>query len=57
MDERTPLLIAARHGKASVVAVLLAAGANKNHRDIDENSALELAEDNGHTEVIDLLRK
>ena len=44
-----------------VVIVAIASGLYfymyKNHRDIDENSALELAEDNGHTEVIDLLRK
>jgi hypothetical protein len=45
--KQTPLLLAARNGDAAMVEVLLAAGANADWRDLQGNSALDLARASG----------
>ena len=49
------LLKAAARGKALLVWALLEAGADVNARDQQENTALHLATENGHAEVVHLL--
>lgn len=49
---QTPLNLAARHGYADVVRVLLAAGACADHADCDGWTALRAAAWGGHTQVI-----
>lgn len=49
---QTPLNLAARHGYADVVRVLLASGACADHADCDGWTALRAAAWGGHTEVI-----
>lgn len=51
---QTPLNLAARHGYADVVRVLLAAGACADHADCDGWTALRAAAWGGHTQVISL---
>ncbi|XP_023290430.1 ankyrin repeat domain-containing protein 50 isoform X4 [Orussus abietinus] len=48
---QTPLNLAARHGYADVVRVLLAAGAKADHADCDGWTALRAAAWGGHTQV------
>ncbi|XP_014296196.1 ankyrin repeat domain-containing protein 50-like isoform X1 [Microplitis mediator] len=48
---QTPLNLAARHGYADVVRVLLAAGASADHADCDGWTALRAAAWGGHTQV------
>ena len=45
-DGTTPLLMAAKHGRTSVVEILLTKGANLNARDIDNMTALGYAKKN-----------
>ncbi|KAF7405531.1 hypothetical protein HZH66_004437 [Vespula vulgaris] len=52
---QTPLNLAARHGYADVVRVLLAAGANADHADCDGWTALRAAAWGGHTQVVEQL--
>lgn len=55
---QTPLNLAARHGYADVVRVLLAAGARADHADCDGWTALRAAAWGGHTQVeLDLINK
>lgn len=55
---QTPLNLAARHGYADVVRVLLAAGARADHADCDGWTALRAAAWGGHTQVeLDLIGK
>ena len=49
---QTPLNLAARHGYAEVVRVLLAAGASADHADCDGWTALRAAAWGGHTQVL-----
>jgi ankyrin repeat protein len=51
----TPLMTAAAEGLADVVRVLLGAGADRNIKDVDGDTALTFARQNGHTEVVALL--
>jgi ankyrin repeat protein len=54
----TPLHCAAlRRGKKTVAEMLLAHGANMDTRDWDGKTPLSLAKENGHTEIVELLRK
>ncbi|XP_076389579.1 uncharacterized protein LOC100877696 isoform X3 [Megachile rotundata] len=52
---QTPLNLAARHGYADVVRVLLAAGACADHADCDGWTALRAAAWGGHTQVVTIL--
>lgn len=52
---QTPLNLAARHGYADVVRVLLAAGACADHADCDGWTALRAAAWGGHTQVVEML--
>ena len=51
----TPLMTAAAEGLADVVRVLLDAGADPDIKDVDGDTALTFARQNGHTEVVKLL--
>jgi ankyrin repeat protein len=53
----TPLMTAAAEGLADVVRILLEAGANRDIKDQDGDTALTFARQNGHTEVVKLLEK
>ncbi|MCG8339799.1 MAG: ankyrin repeat domain-containing protein, partial [Cytophagales bacterium] len=50
--EQTPLHLAAQEGKTAVVEILLREGADKELRDRDEHTPLELAQLNSHGEVV-----
>ncbi|KAK9263079.1 hypothetical protein V1519DRAFT_440904 [Lipomyces tetrasporus] len=52
----TPLFYAAVAGHADIVAFLLNQGADPNHRDRFEHVPAEYASEEGHAEVLDLLR-
>ncbi|XP_025157073.1 ankyrin repeat domain-containing protein 50, partial [Harpegnathos saltator] len=54
---QTPLNLAARHGYADVVRVLLVAGAKVDHADCDGWTALRAAAWGGHTQVVEQLLK
>lgn len=54
--EGTALHTAAQHGQKPVVQLLIAAGADVNIRNKQGRTALDLAEQRGHTEVVRLLR-
>ncbi|XP_018398416.1 PREDICTED: ankyrin repeat domain-containing protein 50-like isoform X4 [Cyphomyrmex costatus] len=54
---QTPLNLAARHGYADVVRVLLAAGARADHADCDGWTALRAAAWGGHIQVVEQLLK
>jgi ankyrin repeat protein len=51
----TPLMTAAAEGLTDVVRILLAAGADRDIKDEDGDTALSFAQQNGHTEVVALL--
>jgi ankyrin repeat protein len=51
----TPLMTAAAEGLADVVRLLLGAGADRDIKDVDGDTALSFAQQNGHTEVVELL--
>ncbi len=51
----TPLMFAAREGKADIVKLLLSRGAGTKLEDKDGKTALSIAEANGQTEVVTLL--
>jgi uncharacterized protein len=51
----TALMYAAAEGQVQVVKVLLKAGADATLKDIDGESALDFATNNGHTEVVKIL--
>ena len=51
----TPLMFAAAEGQLEVVRVLLDHGAQRSLEDVDGETALEFAEQNGHAEVVELL--
>lgn len=52
---RSLLMLAAEHGHADCVKILLEFGADVNHRDIEGDSALSLAAADGHSECVFLL--
>ena len=56
-DAQTPLFIAAWHGDAPNVTLLLAHGATVDHRDAGDYTPLHLAASSGHDEVVALLIK
>ena len=51
----TPLMTAAAEGLADVVRLLLGAGADRDIKDVDGDTALSFAKQNGHAEVVALL--
>jgi len=51
----TPLMYAAKEGQISAVELLLGKGARVNDN-INQNTAIKLAERNGHLEIVDLLK-
>jgi len=53
----TALMLAANEGHLESVRALLDAGADVNEKDINDYGALKLAEEQGHTEIAELLRK
>jgi len=53
--KRTPLIVAAAAGRADLVKLLLAAGAEPGWKDAEEETALLKAAANGHREVAALL--
>ena len=52
---RTALIMGS--GFMDIVELLLSGGANPNYRDNDGNTALSIAEEDGHTEIAELLRR
>jgi len=57
-DGRTPLhYAAALPGQKTIAEILLAHGANMDTRDWYGKTPLSLAKENGHTEIVELLRK
>lgn len=50
----TPLFVAASHGHAVIVDLLLKSGADVNSVDNDGYSSILIASENGHIEVVDL---
>jgi ankyrin repeat protein len=52
----TALMFAAAEGQLAIVEALLRAGANPDLRDVDNDSALNFAAQNGHAEVVSLLQ-
>ena len=56
-NKGTPLHRAAANGHSNIVQILLAKGADTNARDNKDRTALGLAKEKGHTEVVELLRK
>jgi uncharacterized protein len=52
----TPLMFAARDGFNGMVGYLLENGADKTAKDIKEDTALDMAKENGHTIVVQLLQ-
>ncbi|MGV3485536.1 MAG: ankyrin repeat domain-containing protein [Planctomycetaceae bacterium] len=52
----TALMFAAAEGQKPVVESLLRAGANPDLRDVDNDSALDFASQNGHAEIVSLLQ-
>lgn len=55
-DGMTPLMYAAREGHADMVQILLDEGADVN-KVCGKKTALTMAEENGHSDVIDLLKE
>ncbi len=51
----TPLMTAASEGLADIVRLLLGAGADRDIKDVDGDTALSFARQNGHAEVVALL--
>ena len=51
----TPLMTAAAEGLTDVVRLLLGAGADRDIKDVDGDTALSFARQNGHAEVLALL--
>jgi len=51
----TPLMTAAAEGLTDVVRLLLGAGADRDIKDVDGDTALSFARQNGHAEVVALL--
>jgi ankyrin repeat protein len=51
----TPLMTAAAEGQAEVVEILLDAGADRDLKDQDGDTALSFARENGHSHVVALL--
>jgi ankyrin repeat protein len=54
-EDRTPLVMAAEHGHAGVVRLLLERGADINASDDSDDTALHYAADKGHEEVVPVL--
>lgn len=54
-EGKTPLMIASTDGGSSIVRLLLQYCADKELQDDDENTAWELAQENGHAEIVELL--
>ena len=48
---------AAVNGDSEIVQALLAKGAKVNEKNKDGKTALRIAEENGHTEIVELLKK
>ena len=55
VNPRTPLMAAAKGGRTKIVSILLKAGADVN-ASVEGRTALSIALENQHTDVVDLLR-
>jgi ankyrin repeat protein len=53
----TPLLMACHHGNKEIVELLLANGAELNIKNAAGKTALDLASQRNHTEIVELLKK
>jgi ankyrin repeat protein len=53
----TPLLLACKTGKKEIVELLLANGAEINVKDNEGSTALDIARQREHTEIVELLKK
>jgi len=56
-DDSTALMAAALKGDADIVQILLSAGADIKVKDKDEDTALNLAAQNGHSSVVHCCRR
>lgn len=56
IDGKTALFQAAKRGYLEIVKMLLARGANPNHRDNYGRSALDIAKDRNHDQVVSMLQ-
>ena len=54
---RTPLFVAAYEGHTDIAELLIAKGADVNAKTYDDETSLDMAIDNGHDQIADLLRK
>jgi len=54
-EGRTALIAAAMHGDSKICNLLLARGAYRFHRDQNGKTALEYANEEGHSEMVALL--
>lgn len=57
MFGETALLLAATYGHKEAVGLLLDQGANKDHKTTDKLTALDIAQKNGHKEVVRILKR
>jgi ankyrin repeat protein len=57
MNGWMPLMSASAMGHTEVVRLLLAAGAHPWAKDKDGDTALKFAEESGHSEVVQVLRR
>ena len=55
-QDMTPILWAAFKGHLSIAKYLLGKGSNFNSKAFTDQNALDLAEEKGHTRIVDLLK-
>lgn len=54
---RSPLFIAAQHGKKETVEKLLAMGAKVDEKDNEQKTPLMIAREKGHADIVEVLEK
>ena len=53
----TALHVAAWRGNTAAVKLLLERGAGKSHKNVEGRTPLEAAQENGHTEIVEMLKQ